>query len=61
MGNFIDWVYSFCKVLEDMSYRFNRGGLLIIVSLFIWLEEYIECFEWLGGYKDENGEILNLI
>ena len=59
MGNLIDRVYSPRKVLEDMSHRLNRGGLLIIASPFTWLEEYTERSEWLGGYKDENGETLN--
>ena len=59
MGNLIDRVYSPRKVLEDMSHRLNRGGLLIIASPFTWLEEYTERSEWLGGYKDENGETLS--
>jgi len=37
----------------------NPGGLLIIASPFTWLEEYTERNEWLGGYKDENGETLS--
>lgn len=42
MGNLIDRVYSFRKVLSDMVMCFNKGGLLIVVSFFIWFEEYIE-------------------
>ncbi|NDW15662.1 5-histidylcysteine sulfoxide synthase [Alteromonas genovensis] len=59
MGNLIDRVYSPRKVLADMSERLNPGGLLIIASPFTWLEEYTERNEWLGGYKDENGETLS--
>ena len=59
MGNLIDRVYSPRKVLADMSERLNPGGLLIIASPFTWLEEYTKRDEWLGGYKDENGETLS--
>lgn len=59
MGNLIDRVYSPRKVLADMSERLNPGGLLIVASPFTWLEEYTERSEWLGGYKDENGETLS--
>ena len=58
MGNLIDRVYSPRKVLADMAARLNAGGLLIVASPFTWLEEYTEKSEWLGGYKDENGETL---
>ena len=59
MGNLIDRVYSPRKVLSDMAMRLNKGGLLIVASPFTWLEEYTERSEWLGGYKDENGETLS--
>ncbi len=59
MGNLIDRVYSPRKVLSDISERLNEGGLLIIASPFTWLEDYTERSEWLGGYKDENGETLS--
>ena len=58
MGNLIDRVYSPRKLLEEISARINSGGLLIIASPFTWLEEYTERKEWLGGFKDENGETL---
>ena len=59
MGNLIDRVYSPRKVLSNISERLNEGGLLIIASPFTWLEDYTERSEWLGGYKDENGETLS--
>lgn len=59
MGNLIDRVYSPRKVLTDMATRLNKGGLLVIASPFTWLEEYTERSEWLGGYKDDNGETLS--
>ena len=59
MGNLIDRVYSPRKVLSDMAARLNAGGLLVVASPFTWLEEYTERKEWLGGYKDENGETLS--
>ncbi len=59
MGNLIDRVYSPRKVLMDMATRLNKGGLLVIASPFTWLEEYTERSEWLGGYKDDNGETLS--
>lgn len=43
----------------DMATRLNKGGLLVIASPFTWLEEYTERSEWLGGYKDDNGETLS--
>lgn len=45
----------------DMVMWLNKGGLFVVVSFFIWLEEYIERSEWLGGYKDENGEMFSFI
>lgn len=59
MGNLIDRVYSPRKVLADMAERLNTGGILIVASPFTWLEEYTEKSEWLGGYKDQNGETLS--
>ena len=59
LGNLIDRVYSPRKVLTDMATRLNKGGLLVVASPFTWLEEYTERSEWLGGYKDENGETLS--
>jgi putative 4-mercaptohistidine N1-methyltranferase len=59
LGNLIDRVYSPRKVLSEMQKRLNEGGLLIVASPFTWLEEYTERKEWLGGYKDENGETLS--
>jgi len=59
MGNLIDRVYSPRKVLSDVSERLKSGGILIIASPFTWLEDYTERSEWLGGYKDENGETLS--
>jgi 5-histidylcysteine sulfoxide synthase/putative 4-mercaptohistidine N1-methyltranferase len=59
MGNLIDRVYSPRKVINDMALRLNPGGLLVVASPFTWLEEYTERKEWLGGYKDENGETLS--
>jgi putative 4-mercaptohistidine N1-methyltranferase len=58
MGNLLDRVYSPKKVLNDVTARLNAGGILVIASPFTWLEEYTERSEWLGGYKDENGETL---
>lgn len=59
MGNLIDRVYSPRQVLRDMTSRINPGGLLIIASPFTWLEEYTDRDQWLGGYKDANGETLS--
>ena len=59
MGNLLDRVYSPRKLLREVSQRLNKGGLLVIASPFTWLEEYTQRDEWLGGYKDENGETLS--
>lgn len=59
MGNLIDRVYSPRQLLQDMTSRINPGGLLIIASPFTWLEEYTDRDQWLGGFKDANGETLS--
>lgn len=56
MGNLLDRVYSPRKLLSTVSERLNDGGILVVTSPFTWLTEYTERNEWLGGYKDDNGE-----
>ncbi len=58
MSNLIDRVYEPARLLESIRERLNPGGLLIIASPFTWLEEYTARENWLGGYKDANGETL---
>lgn len=58
MGNLLDRVYSPRKVLADLQQRLNVGGVLVVASPFTWLTDYTERDEWLGGYKDANGETL---
>lgn len=58
MGNLIDRVYSPRQLLKTVTERVKVGGLLIIASPFTWLEEYTQRDEWLGGFKDNNGETL---
>ena len=58
MSNLIDRVYEPKKLLNEIRERLNVGGILVVASPFTWLEEYTARENWLGGYKDENGETL---
>ena len=59
LGNLIDRVYSPRKLLADIQRRLNIGGVLVVASPFTWLEDYTQRDEWLGGYKDNTGEMLS--
>jgi len=53
--NLIDRLYDPKLFLNDIKNRLNKDGILIITSPYTWLEEYTAKENWLGGYKDENG------
>jgi putative 4-mercaptohistidine N1-methyltranferase len=58
MGNLIDRLYDPKKLLQEIHERLNIGGILIIASPYTWLEEYTKKENWLGGFKETNGETL---
>jgi putative 4-mercaptohistidine N1-methyltranferase len=58
MGNLIDRLYNPLKLLQEIHERLNIGGTLIIASPYTWLEEYTKKENWLGGFKETNGETL---
>lgn len=58
MGNLIDRLYDPKKLLQEIHERLNIGGILIIASPYTWLEEYTKKENWLGGFKEANGETL---
>jgi len=56
-GNLIDRLYSPRSFLAMIHERMRKGGLLIIASPYTWLEEFTPRSEWLGGFKNEVGEV----
>ncbi len=54
--NLIDRLYDPKLFLNDIKHRINEDGILILTSPYTWLEEYTQKENWLGGYKDSNGQ-----
>lgn len=54
--NLIDRLYSPKLFLDDIKNRLNKDGILIITSPYTWLEEYTKKENWLGGYKNKDGQ-----
>jgi len=52
-SNLIDRLYNPKKFLNDLAYRLNKKGLLILTSPYTWLEEYTSKDEWIGGYRKD--------
>jgi len=40
------------KFLEAMPKIVNKGGVVVIVTPFTWLEDFTPRSKWLGGFKD---------
>ena len=59
-SNLIDRLYYPQKFLDDIPLRVNKGGLLVLLSPYTWLEEYTPKENWLGGYVKDNKEITTL-
>ncbi len=49
--NLVDRLYSPAKFLEHIAGRINKGGLLVLMSPYTWLEEFTPLENWLGGRK----------
>ena len=59
-SNLIDRLYYPQKFLEDVPFRVNKDGLLVILSPYTWLEEYTPKSNWLGGFIKDNKEVTTL-
>lgn len=59
-SNLIDRLYYPQKFLDDIPKRVNKGGLLVLLSPYTWLEEYTPKSNWLGGYYKHNKEVKTL-
>ncbi|MCJ7766333.1 MAG: 5-histidylcysteine sulfoxide synthase, partial [Thiovulaceae bacterium] len=57
--NLIDRLYEPLLFLEEVHLRLDEGGYLILTSPYTWLEEYTKKEFWLGGYYDEEGNIVS--
>lgn len=56
-GNLIDRLYDPKSFLNDMAWRLNSGGFLIISSPYTWLEEFTPKESWVGGYEENGLEV----
>lgn len=50
-ANLIDRLYSPKKFLATVHERLAPGGLLLLASPYVWLEEHTKREEWIGGFK----------
>jgi len=46
------------KFLEMIHTRLNKDGILLVAHTADWSEEYSSQDNWLGGYRGEDGEIV---
>lgn len=60
-SNLIDRLNEPKIFLNDIEHRLTNHGIFIIISSYTWLEEYTKKENWLGGYKDENGNEVNTL
>ncbi len=49
--NLVDRLYHPAKFLAHITERINKGGLLVLLSPYTWLEEFTPKEHWLGGKK----------
>jgi putative 4-mercaptohistidine N1-methyltranferase len=49
--NLVDRLYHPARFLAHISERMNKGGLLVLLSPYTWLEEFTPPEHWLGGRK----------
>lgn len=59
-SNLIDRLYYPQKFLDDVPKRVNKGGMLVLLSPYTWLEDYTPKQNWLGGFLKDNKEIKTL-
>jgi 5-histidylcysteine sulfoxide synthase/putative 4-mercaptohistidine N1-methyltranferase len=58
--NLIDRLSNPAQFLEHITERINRGGLLVIMSPYTWLEEFTPKDKWLGGRKIDGENVTTL-
>jgi hypothetical protein len=59
--NLIDRLYEPLLFLEEVHMRLDEGGYLILTSPYTWLEEYTKKEYWLGGYRDDEGNVVTTL
>ena len=59
--NLIDRLYQPKLFLESIDERLNDDGVLVLTSPYTWQESSTKKEFWLGGYKNENGEVVKTI
>lgn len=59
-SNLIDRLYYPQKFLDDIPFRINKNGLLVLLSPYTWMEDYTPKENWLGGYIKDNKEVKTL-
>jgi putative 4-mercaptohistidine N1-methyltranferase len=59
-GNLIDRLYDPRKFLEDLAWRLNDEGYLILTSPYTWQEESTPKEKWIGGYRRDGENVTTL-
>jgi len=59
-GNLIDRLYSPRRFLEDLAWRLNERGVLILTSPYTWQEAFTPKEEWIGGFKKDGENVTTL-
>ena len=59
-ANLIDRLYDPARFLADIGGRVQRGGLLVILSPYTWLEAFTPRDKWLGGRKVDGENVTTL-
>ncbi len=58
--NLVDRLYNPARFLEHIAGRINKGGLLVLLSPYTWLEEFTPPEHWLGGRKVDGENLTTL-
>jgi 5-histidylcysteine sulfoxide synthase/putative 4-mercaptohistidine N1-methyltranferase len=58
--NLVDRLSQPAKFLAHITERINKGGLLVILSPYTWLEEFTAKENWLGGKKVDGENVTTL-
>lgn len=58
--NLVDRLYNPAKFLDHIAGRINKGGLLVLLSPYTWLEEFTPPEHWLGGRKVDGENLTTL-
>ena len=58
--NLVDRLYHPARFLAHIAERMNKGGLLVLLSPYTWLEEFTPAEHWLGGRKVDGENVTTL-